>query len=567
MASKKHRIKISLTANVCGSAYPFFFFVLIFVTSVAAKNQDDTLAVIGNRIITSNQFITNYKEKLTKLGLTDNGEIRQKFLMDLIRDEILITEARSLGMDTASNAVVEKQRIKTQQLLNSYSEKHLASEIKISEDDLKLLFIRVNTKLNVRHLFAETLEDANFLYNDLMSGKSFEELAKKIFNDAALKNSGGLLGYISFDEMDPEFEKAAFALQPGEISKPVKTVYGYSIIKVEDVFQNPFVTESEYLKAHDRLLALAKKRAFEDAVKKFTSDTRSKLSINFNEVFISRIFDQVRNGQLGNLIEKNKLFSSDEMKETTVYSKNGNWTLEKLFTAIQSTQDKQRNFIRTRENLEDFIAGLVIREYIVDEAENEKLNSEPGFNEKVEYDFDTYLLTALESELKKEIKIPSDTIKSYYQKHFNEFLTPAEIRLSSILVADKSVADSVCQWLKEGKKFEGIAMNYSTQRLTAVKGGDIGFFKKEELADLGEPVFSLSPGEWMGPVEDNGNFLFLKCTGYKNPVSKTHDEVYTEIENSLAALEWFKYRNQITDSLQAKFHVQLFIQTLKSLKL
>ena len=57
----------------------------------------------------------------------------------------------------------------------------------------------------------------------LLEGESFQALAGEVFNDPELQASGGLLPPFTFDEMDPDFEDAAFTLLIGEISEPVRT--------------------------------------------------------------------------------------------------------------------------------------------------------------------------------------------------------------------------------------------------------------------------------------------------------------------------------------------------------
>lgn len=122
-----------------------------------------------------------------------------------------------------------------QELLNAYTIKYISPTIVINESDLQDLFVKLNTKIKVSHLYAPTKEKADLLYKELKSGKGFEDLAKENFLDPELRKNGGSLGYISIDEMDPEFEIVAYSLRVGEISQPVKTVQGYSIIRVEDI--------------------------------------------------------------------------------------------------------------------------------------------------------------------------------------------------------------------------------------------------------------------------------------------------------------------------------------------
>ena len=68
----------------------------------------------------------------------------------------------------------------------------------------------------------------------IQSGESFEDLAKEYSTDTATAANGGDLGFFTKDEMVEEFSNAAFALGVNEVSEPVKTTYGYHIIKVTD---------------------------------------------------------------------------------------------------------------------------------------------------------------------------------------------------------------------------------------------------------------------------------------------------------------------------------------------
>ncbi|MBI3777180.1 MAG: SurA N-terminal domain-containing protein [Gammaproteobacteria bacterium] len=79
------------------------------------------------------------------------------------------------------------------------------------------------------------LARAQELLTRVKKGESFEELAKKNSEDPGSASSGGDLGFLSHDQMDKAFAEAAFALKKGELSAPVKSSYGYHLIKVEDI--------------------------------------------------------------------------------------------------------------------------------------------------------------------------------------------------------------------------------------------------------------------------------------------------------------------------------------------
>ncbi len=89
------------------------------------------------------------------------------------------------------------------------------------------------------------------LHKRLMAGEDFAELAKANSEDVVSAQNGGELGWFGHGQMVPEFDAAAFALKPGEISEPIKTGYGYHIIQLEerqDAAPQPFETVREEIR-------------------------------------------------------------------------------------------------------------------------------------------------------------------------------------------------------------------------------------------------------------------------------------------------------------------------------
>jgi parvulin-like peptidyl-prolyl isomerase len=547
-----------------------FSIILLFVFSPASyclNSNQDTLAVIDHKVISSSDFISSYKEKLTRIGLTDNGETRLGYLMNLVTDELLIAEAKNKGYDKTETAKKEYKRICLQELLNAYTIKYISPTIVINESDLQDLFVKLNTKIKVSHLYAPTKEKADLLYKELKSGKGFEDLAKENFLDPELRKNGGSLGYISIDEMDPEFEKVAYSLRVGEISEPVKTVYGYSIIRVDDIKINPLITENEFLKAKERLKAFARKRAFEEASKEFSKSLNQQLEVRLNDELIDKIYNSLQENPFPNLLETSSSISKKNLKNITVYSKLGKWDLQTLINEMSTATEKQEKQLRTKENLEDFIRGLVNRKFIEQKAIEEQLDKTPAYIKNVEFNFNTYLLSAFEDEMKKKISVSPDSVKEYYLKNINQFKTEPLIRLSSILLDNSNMADSVKHLLESGILFEELAKKYSTQTFVAENGGDLGYYKKDELDDLAENVFELKIGQWSGPYSDTNKYVFLKCTDLKPSLTKSFEESKEEIEKNLSSLEWYKIRDEVVISLTEEIECKVFLKKLYEIKI
>jgi peptidyl-prolyl cis-trans isomerase C len=109
----------------------------------------------------------------------------------------------------------------------------------VTEDQIKAAYdaeaakVAQTERIRARHILVGSEKEARDILDRLAKNEKFEDLAKKYSLDGS-KDYGGDLGYFTAPEMVPEFSKAAFALKTGETSQPVKTDFGWHIIRLED---------------------------------------------------------------------------------------------------------------------------------------------------------------------------------------------------------------------------------------------------------------------------------------------------------------------------------------------
>ncbi|MEG7832901.1 peptidylprolyl isomerase PrsA [Bacillus cereus] len=113
-----------------------------------------------------------------------------------------------------------------------------AIEKTITDKELKENY---KPEIKASHILVKDEATAKKVKEELGQGKSFEELAKQYSEDTGSKEKGGDLGYFTAGKMVKEFEDAAYKLKKDEVSEPVKSQFGYHIIKVTDIKeQKPF---------------------------------------------------------------------------------------------------------------------------------------------------------------------------------------------------------------------------------------------------------------------------------------------------------------------------------------
>ncbi len=105
----------------------------------------------------------------------------------------------------------------------------------------------------------------------LKSGEDFVKLAKEDTEDPSGKANGGDLGYFTKDQMVPEFSKVAFELKKGDISGPVKTQFGWHVIKVEDKRLKP---PPKFEDVKDQLVNFVQRKAQADLVSKLRTEAK-----------------------------------------------------------------------------------------------------------------------------------------------------------------------------------------------------------------------------------------------------------------------------------------------------
>jgi peptidyl-prolyl cis-trans isomerase C len=89
------------------------------------------------------------------------------------------------------------------------------------------------TEVRASHILVQTEKLANKIFSKINSGKDFGQLAKK-YSECPSGNKGGDLGYFTRGKMVKEFEDAAFNMQKGQVSQPIRTQFGFHLIKVTD---------------------------------------------------------------------------------------------------------------------------------------------------------------------------------------------------------------------------------------------------------------------------------------------------------------------------------------------
>jgi peptidylprolyl isomerase/peptidyl-prolyl cis-trans isomerase C len=167
-----------------------------------------------------------------------DANTKQTFVGGYVHSKIILREAEKSGVENKPEYKEKLAHIKTQLAQEIYIKDLIKS--KITDIEIKAEYAKLKKELagkeevKASHILVKDEAAAKDLKAKLDKGADFAELAKQSSTDEGSKASGGELGYFQKGQLVPEFEAVAFSLAKGKVSDPVKTQFGYHIIKVED---------------------------------------------------------------------------------------------------------------------------------------------------------------------------------------------------------------------------------------------------------------------------------------------------------------------------------------------
>ncbi len=533
-----------------------------------ARLTENSLALIGNRTIEQRAFVDRYNDfrKRTGDGVPDTYEARRQVLNLYVDEEILISEAERRGFNRDGAGSLEQRRIETQELLNLFNREMIAGKVTVSEDELKELFIRLNSRLRVRHLYAATRAEADSLHALVENGESFDALARQIFQDERLRDSGGLLGEITVDEMEAGFEDAAFGLAEGEVSQPVRTSDGYSIIRVDQRITKPLLTEHEYAKHKHKLFPYQKNRKIKQAMQAFSDSLSEALNISFDPAGVRAIYSVFARNK--STITNEGAISKAVAAMELMHSDLGTWTVGDFQERAVFTAAEHHARIQRVRDFEEFVKGLVVRDKILQLARRANLNSRSAYADAVRSKMDVYLLTRMEKQLDDDMVISEDSIRVYFERNASRFVAPAAINLREIVVQTKEDADLVARKLAGGADFAQLARTHSVRDWSAKQGGEIGLKRSADFGRWSDLVFSMQVGDRKGPVVMDSMYVFLECIAKQSERQLSLEEARADVVKAVRYTLHDEYRRAKINEIRPHIeNISVLTPRLKSLKL
>jgi parvulin-like peptidyl-prolyl isomerase len=215
---------------------------------------DRVVVAVGDVTITAAQFDQIIDALPEQYRSVARGSGRKQFADNVVRIEVMAQEGKRRKLDESSTYRIQSL-FENANILANMTYEDIGKNTKLDEADVRKYFEAHKAEfeqVRARHILIrvkgspspvtpgqkdlsdeEALAKAQDLRKRIQAGEDFAQLARQESDDTGSGANGGDLGSFRHGQMVPSFEEAAFALPPGALSEPVKSPFGYHLIKVE----------------------------------------------------------------------------------------------------------------------------------------------------------------------------------------------------------------------------------------------------------------------------------------------------------------------------------------------
>ncbi len=206
--------------------------------TAATPAPDKVLARAGDITVTEADIAMAAEDPALSLpGMNDaqKRDVLINYMLDLKLGARAAEQAKvGEGPDFARKLAYFRDKLLLDEHLDREVKKIVTPEAakKLYDDTVKAM--KPEEEVRARHILVESEEDARKALTRIKGGEDFAKVAGELSNDSGSKTDGGDLGFFTKDRMVEPFAEAAFKLTPGQVSDPVKTQFGWHLIKVEE---------------------------------------------------------------------------------------------------------------------------------------------------------------------------------------------------------------------------------------------------------------------------------------------------------------------------------------------
>jgi len=536
---------------------------MILCAFLSCAKREIALATVGEEVITASELEIKMKQQPTRFSsFADELERKRRLLEGMAEQKLLLKGAYERGFDIDEEILSRLEQQEPNLLLQLLYEREVTSKSKVNEAEVKDFYKKQGEEIKIRHILVKSEAVVDSLHQRLMEGEDFAVLAEARSLDPT-SAMGGELGYFRWGSMIPGFQEAAFKLKIGQISKPIKTQYGWHLIKLDErrpVEQEPYEKVKGSLKKELESLKQGELSAsFLERLKENANFTpQPVLQKDFWEKYQSAPESlQVREKQA-------RIFTEEELETPVLSYSLGEWTLREFLEFLDRLAPMDYPDWDDTEILRDVLGKYLRRDLLLALAEGQRIDKSEAFQMRLRSVKEDLTAQKFRTEvLEKNITISEEELKEYYEENKGKFRVPAEYHLREISVKTEAEAKDLIQRLEWGEDFTRLARENTLRTHLKEKGGDMGYLKSYQYPGLYQAASKMKVGQISQPILVGGNWSVIKLEGVKEEGIRSFTEAKAEIERVLVSKKKREAYDNYINPLKQEFPITINQEALE----
>jgi parvulin-like peptidyl-prolyl isomerase len=564
--------------------YSIFILLVGLVLTQCAKQDENVVVTVGDLTITDAQVRSVLKAKYPNQDSFKDLDLNRKkeLLEPLITKNLRINAAYDLGLeeDEEFKRMLEDQKMRA--MGSKYYERMIIDKI-IPEGEIEKILTRQGVELKASHILIgfkgsrrpadRTREEAEKLVEDILkelkAGAEFSITAQKYSDDPSAKKNNGELGYFTWGRMVGPFQEAAWELEVGEISDPVKTMFGFHIIKLVDRREIPNYIPNRSDRNISRLKQMVMKSYGDSARVRWTKHFAS-LKKKYNYVLYEDSIKYVSNL----LKEKTKVekivpggFTSKQREITLAEYEGDKITLGTLIDRYKDQLVSVFGKFREDKILRSEIDRSSMNRLVMIAIKENGIDKLPNVVKEIRKFTEEQMNKMVEQKEVTEKVNPTDKeVKSYFKNNSDSFKKGAEIEIWEVNTKDKKLAEEIARKAKQGVNFEELAKKYSDDKSLKNKGGYLGFKKINGRGLVSSEAHKLGPGGKIGgPVNYRRGWSVFKTGSKREEGIMEFEEAKSRAKNLLRREQILQVKAEWEKSLKDEYPVIIDEDKLKEI--
>jgi len=493
------------------SLFVLFLIPMLF-GGCGGGGEGDVVAVVdGDEIYTEDLDDFIGRSRKTYDSFDEELEARKAMVDTLVIYQLLIQEAYKHNIDESEeiNRIVlaNKDRF----LLDVLYQRRVSDLVDITDADVKDYYAKLEFKVKASHILLPREDTALMIIDSLKNGGNFEQLAVKYSIDPSAKTNQGDLGYFVWGQMDNTFSENVFKLNPGEISEPFETRFGWHIVKMVD--RGPNELRGTYEEMAPQIRSAVENYERTQKLETYKEELRGKYTVRVDTVTCDYLIHKRSVLYPPSLLEslpKNDFdvtqLDRDEKDLILATWEKGQMTVGQYLARItQMRVQRQAPDFDDYDGLAYFIFQMNFMDILSVEARNIGLEDDPLFKKKIKKFKELAMADVMQND---SIQYPSEPdegqMRQYYEDNPDKYTVPEKIHVYEIMVSDYQLAKTIALKTKSLAEFKIKAAQYTERAGKKQSSGDMGYIEERVFPRLFKVAQKTDVGDVGGPISMGG---------------------------------------------------------------